>query len=364
MIRKLLLPIIALLGIFFGVWLAIKDHQTTPPQPPLITPPYPPYNSYIAGAALIEAIPANIAVGTTSSGLVTNVYVRVGTPIKAGDPLFKIDDTTLKATLDVELANAQLAEANLNTLLLAPRDEDVWLAEDLVKQNEGMLGQAKDQLALVRNLTDVRAISIEEIHNREFAVQIAEANLAYAKHSLLKTVRGAWIPDIEVSRKQYQAALANIAQINTQIDLLTVRSPIDGEVLQVNVHEGEFAVASDLSQPSAQPRMVVGYTKLLYLRVDIDEYDAWRFSKEANAAAYLKGNPRIRIPIHYEYTEPYVVPKQSLTGASTERVDTRVLQVIYSFDPKDFPVYVGLQMDIFIEAPSLFSYDHPSKKAS
>jgi hypothetical protein len=49
--------------------------------------------------------------------------------------------------------------------------------------------------------------------------------------------------------------------------------------------------------------------------------------------------------------EPYVVPKVSLTGSSTERVDTRVLQVIYSFEcPKDRPVYVGQQVDLFVKS--------------
>jgi hypothetical protein len=46
-----------------------------------------------------------------------------------------------------------------------------------------------------------------------------------------------------------------------------------------------------------------------------------------------------------------VLPKQSLTGDSSERVDTRVLQAIYSFDPKTMKnIYVGQQMDVFIEA--------------
>ena len=48
-----------------------------------------------------------------------------------------------------------------------------------------------------------------------------------------------------------------------------------------------------------------------------------------------------------------MLPKKSLTGDSAERVDTRVLQVLYSFDPKSLPVYVGQQMDVFIEAPPI-----------
>ena len=54
-------------------------------------------------------------------------------------------------------------------------------------------------------------------------------------------------------------------------------------------------------------------------------------------------------PLEFERVEPYVIPKKSLTGDNTERVDTRVLQVIYSLDVTDRPVYVGQQLDVFID---------------
>jgi HlyD family secretion protein len=44
------------------------------------------------------------------------------------------------------------------------------------------------------------------------------------------------------------------------------------------------------------------------------------------------------------------VPKKSLTGDNTERVDTRVLQVIYALETKNRPIYVGQQMDVFVDA--------------
>jgi hypothetical protein len=48
-----------------------------------------------------------------------------------------------------------------------------------------------------------------------------------------------------------------------------------------------------------------------------------------------------------------VIPKKSLTGDSTERVDTRVLQVIYRVEDDALPLYVGQQMDVFIQAPTV-----------
>jgi hypothetical protein len=125
-----------------------------------------------------------------------------------------------------------------------------------------------------------------------------------------------------------------------------VRAPIDSNVLQVNVRAGEFATAGALSKPL----LILGDLKTLHVRVDIDENDAWRFDKNAKAIGYLRGNRDFKVDLQLAYVEPFVIPKKSLTGDSTERVDTRVLQALYQFNPKELSAYVGQQMDIFIEA--------------
>ncbi|WP_187770850.1 hypothetical protein [Cognatilysobacter lacus] len=89
----------------------------------------------------------------------------------------------------------------------------------------------------------------------------------------------------------------------------------------------------------------------LYLRVDIDETDAWRVRPGAAAVGVIRGQPRLRIPLHFEYVEPYVTPKPVLTGQGTERPDLRVLQFVYSFPRGDLPVYLGQQMDAYIATP-------------
>ena len=61
----------------------------------------------------------------------------------------------------------------------------------------------------------------------------------------------------------------------------------------------------------------------------------------------LRGNPEISVPLTFVRFEPYVLAKRSLTGDTTERVDTRVLQAIY-----EFAAFVGQQVDVFIAAPS------------
>lgn len=92
--------------------------------------------------------------------------------------------------------------------------------------------------------------------------------------------------------------------------------------------------------------------KKVHIRVDIDEHGIPRFKAGAPAKASIRGNPQISYPLKFVRIEPYVIPKKSLTGDNTERVDTRVLQVIYALDVTDRPIYVGQQLDVFIDVAS------------
>jgi hypothetical protein len=111
---------------------------------------------------------------------------------------------------------------------------------------------------------------------------------------------------------------------------------------------GEYAQSGAVSTPL----MLLGDDTKLHVRVDIDENDAWRFQACAQAVASVRGNPQLKAPLQYVRTEPAVIPKVLLTGDTTQRTDTRVLQVVYSFDPAALPLYVGQMTDVFIEAPT------------
>src|SRR5207302_2058459 len=81
------------------------------------------------------------------------------------------------------------------------------------------------------------------------------------------------------------------------------------------------------------------------------------FAPHARAVATLKGRPQVRFPLEFVKVEPYVIPKKSLTGDNSERVDTRVLQVIYALpDDRKIHLYVGQQMDVYLQAASLEGY--------
>ena len=196
-----------------------------------------------------------------------------------------------------------------------------------------------------------------------------KASLAKTKN-LLKVAEGlrpgSSISEVEMDNRRFDAAIneavlgsasAQVEQIKIEIERRTIRAPVSGRILQIKTRLGEFALSGVLSTPL----MLLGDATRLHVRVDIDENDAWRVRPGASAMAFVRGNPDLNTRLQFERFEPYVVPKVSLTGQSTERTDTRVLQAIYSFDPVALPVYVGQQMDVFIEAPSASA---PSQRTS
>jgi len=352
MIRKYvnwLLPVLAV-GLFtFALLHVVKAQQ----HPPLLTPPLPPprtpFGLTVAGAGIVEASTENIAIGSALPGVVVEVFVpvdKVGAQVKAGDPLFRVDDRQLKATLRYQEASLQAAQAQLTRLEAMPRPEEVPPSDAKVRVAEANVSLQQDLADRGVRLSPSGAMAVEDVRQRQLTLEQARRQMLQAKaeNELLRA--GAWQPDKEIARAAVAQAQAQMEQTRTELERSIVRAPIDGEVLQVNVRLGEFVGA-----PPSQALVLLGNSHKLHVRVDVDEHDIPRFHANTAAWASLRGNPAVKYPLQFMRVEPFVVPKKSLTGDNTERVDTRVLQVIYSLDLKDKQrVYIGQQMDVFIDA--------------
>jgi multidrug resistance efflux pump len=345
MLRIILLPLLGLAGAGFAIFVVAAGSQPAPVAKPVADPSKPPFEAYIAGAGITESMDRNVAIGAPLARLVLEVNVGVGDEVEAGAPLFRLDDRDLRADLAVRKAALEAAQAKLSRLKDAPRVEEIPPAEARVAAAEAQLADFKNQVTLWESVADKRAVTVEDLQRRKFAVQAQEARLAEARGALILLKAGSWKADIQVAQADVSSAQAQVQQVETEVARLTVRAPSKGTVLQVNVRAGEFAPAGVL-QP---PLMLFGRLERMHLRVDVDENDAWRFRKGAPAIAFIRGNRELNTELRFERVEPYVVPKRSLTGDSTERVDTRVMQAVYSFDRTKLPVYVGQQMDVFIE---------------
>jgi HlyD family secretion protein len=296
----------AILGIAAMFFLVARLKKPDPVAPPLVEPATAPYQAAIGARGLVEALGENVHISPLVSGVVEEVFVKVGDQVKKGDPLFRVDSRKARAAVasrqaEVPVLTARLAEAEAN------------------------LAEKEDLLERVSKLGSRNVASEEEVRRATFQHRAAAASQARVAAEL-------------------QMCKALLAEAQTDLDLTLVSAPRDGEILQVNIRAGEEA------SPNTMPEAILlGDTSQLQLRADVDEDSAWRVRPGAPATAFIKGTRDKPIPLTFVRVEPYILPKKSLTGDSTERVDTRVLQVIYTFAAPETPVYVGQQMDVFID---------------
>jgi hypothetical protein len=295
--KQYIIPALAGASIIMAVIYVIIAAKPNPVAKPIALPANSTFAAYISGAGIIEANTENIAIGTEIPGIVAQIYVKVGSNVKKGDMLFSIDDRDAKAQL-------VLAEANLKVV-------------------QAVLADAQDQLNMLEAVKDKRAMSVDEINRKRFLAEESEA--------------------------KEKVSQASIFVAQTTIDRLHVLAPVDGEVMKLNIRKGEYAPSGVL----IHPLITFGNLDPMHIRIDIDENDAWRFKPGAKGTASLRGNRNIKTPITFDHIEPYATPKQSLTGDSTERVDTRVLQVIYAYGRAGMNAYAGQQVDVYIEADPL-----------
>lgn len=301
------LILLSLLGVYKGYSLSKSQSAKAPAPEPLAEPARSPYSSSIAATGIIEAARENVNISTSKPGLVIKIHVNVGSDVKTGDPLFLLDNRLATASLTALQAQIEVAQAAIDS-------EKVTLAE------------STDQLARVTGNTSALALTKDELSRRRFAVQLSESRIARLT-------------------AEFTAAAALLTQAQTELEILTVRASRDGRILRLNIREGEYANSNP-----PEPLMVLGDIDTLQIRADVDEQNAPLIEPGQPGTAYVKGSTNTPLPLTFVRVDPFVVPKRSLTGESTERVDTRVLQVIFSLaKPKEKPLYVGQQVDVYIK---------------
>ena len=344
---KKTVPLIAAVAFVFAVGAVVAMKPVRREEPPPFAPPAAKFESSVGSVGLVEANTENIDVSCAVSGMVTQLYVKAGDGVHEGQKLFSVDDRDLEADLGVKRAALDTARAQLAKLKAQPRPEELPPLEAKVTEAQALLADAEVQVNLIESVfeLDNQAVSKEDLLRRRENYRAAKARLAQAEKNLALTKAGAWGPDLEIARSQVAQAEAAVHQDEINIMRLTTRAPLEGTILQNKVRLGQYAQCGPLSEPL----MILGSVFPLHVRVDVDEHDAWRVRDGMSAAASPRGNGSLSIPLEFVRFEPYVIPKRSLTGDSTERVDTRVLQVIYRVKDQNVHLFVGQQMDVYID---------------
>mgnify|MGYP002623853765 CR=1 FL=1 len=362
MFIKFGLPAASFAMLVMTIGYVVRSAERDELQSPPTQPPTSPFAATVAAAGIVEAQSEDIEIGAPVSGIVAEVYVEVGGQVRPGDPLFRLDDRQLQSLAESRRAELACAQAEYEHLIAGARNEEISVAESNLARATAQWGRHRDQMTRIEKLYKEHAVTEQSFveAGKETEIAAAEVTAASAKLDLLRN--GASETEKKVAAADVRRAEARLNETLADLERLTVRACEPATVLQVNLHAGEHVGA-----PAASPLLILGNVETLHVRVDVDEFEIPRFQRGAAAAAVLKGHPERRYPLRFVRVERRVVPKRSLTGYGSERIDTRVLQVIYAVEPEaENSLYVGQQVDVYIDAEDQNAHrktHHPEQNA-
>jgi HlyD family secretion protein len=339
--------ILAIVGVAVGIWTVAASRRLPPQLVPLRPPPANPFAHGLAASGIVEASTRNIRIAASEPGLVTQVNVRVGDRVKAGDILFQLDSRALDADLARSRSALEVAQQQLARLESMPRKEDVPPLRAALQRVEAQLATAKNDRDSLKQMHIEKVATDVEMRRADLAVQEAEARRTEMQAELDRVLAGAWKSDVAVARANVEQARADIAAIQTRMDRLSVRSPVDGIVLKRLIEPGEY------SSPLEGPSMQVGDISVLHVRAQVDERDTPLLRPGAAAVAVLVSEERHSFKLTMLRIEPLAIPKRNLTGRSTELVDTRVVEALFKVEPDptvQITLYPGQVVDVYIDA--------------
>jgi multidrug efflux pump subunit AcrA (membrane-fusion protein) len=346
--------VLAIAGITIAVYAALTTKQETPVLPLSRQASVNPFASGIAALGIVEPSGRDVAIVAPEQAIVTSVFVDVNDEVKQGQALFELDSRLLQADLVRAQAAVEAGRAELTRWAALPRAEDVPPLEAAVARARAQLADRAEQLRLTEQAKEVGANNERDVSIAKFARDAAQAELDRTNAELARLKAGGWQPDKLVLEAQLRQREAEVRSLQLRVERLTVRAPRDGRILRRTIEAGESA-----SFDQGRPALILGDLRNLRVRAQIDEEDIALLApllKDAGkqqALARTRGAIVIDVPLRLVRVEPFARPKADITGANTERVDTRVIDVVFEMtqEPR-FPIFPGQALDVFIEASS------------
>jgi len=349
----------SLAGILAGIATAIFFSIKTPALPPAFSPAVNPFRNAIYAEGIVESAQAsgeNTNLYPEVAGTVKEILVSEGEQVKAGDLLLRLDDSVQRATTEQLASQTKAAKALLDELKAQPRKETLDVADAQVTAAEASLKTAQEtyQKDLAAYQMDPRTVSRDALDSAANATNVASANLDVARKQYTLIKAGAWIYDIQNQERQVMALEQSHSSASALLGKYTLRAPRDGVVLSINTTAGNYASpqgAYNAYTQGADPVITLGTTPTqLNVRCYVDEILVPRLSlgPKVRAQMSIRGS-NVKLPMQFVRVQPFVSPKIELADQRQERVDVRVLPVIFTIArPANINLFPGELVDVYI----------------
>jgi RND family efflux transporter MFP subunit len=254
-------------------------------------------------------------VSSKVTGKVTEVLLEEGMAVRKGQVVARLDDSQLRAGLEVAKAQAEASRK-------------AW-AEDEAKLREAQLTQGR-LTALVKDGVIGRA----EVDSANATVESLSARIALGK-------------------QQVQVAESQVRAIETDLADMVVRAPFDGVAISKDAQPGEMI--SPVSAGGGFTRTGIGTIvdmSSLEIEVDVSESYINRVRPLQPVEAVLDAYPEWRIPAHVITTVP---------SADRQKATVRVRIAFEQLDPRILPD-MGVKVSFLSDRPADAENDAPKAR--
>lgn len=356
--RKIIF-LLSFAGLLAGCVVAYLSGLTTPPLPPAYNPPTNSFAKGIYAEGIVESEQANgenTNIYPEVPGTVKQIFVAEGQTVRKGDRLLLIDDSIQRATAEQQLAQTHAAEALLEELRAEPRKENLDVAVAQADAADAALKTAQDTFSKQSAAYQLnpKSVSKDAFDSAANAVAVAKANLEVARRQLSLTRAGAWSYDITNQQMQRDALEKAYQSTQALLAKYILVAPHDGVVLTITPAVGSYVSPQGSFETYTEgqnPVMVIGTPQTsLNVRCYVDEILVSRLptGSDIKAEMTVRGSGA-KVPLKFVRVQPFVSPKIELSDQRAEKVDVRVLPVIFRIDkPQGLKIYPGELVDVYI----------------
>ncbi len=327
---NLLVPVLAL--VLSGCDSA-RGNDTRPPPSPWIATAVGRIDTAEESRQLVAAV----------DGVIDRVLVARGDTVVRGQPLLRVDCDPRAADVVTREADAARAAASAKTLDDGARAEEIAVAEADASAARSIARNQQQRLDRATALIDRGFVSRREVEARtnerdgaDAARLAAEARLTQLRGGARQSERAERHAAAAVARGELGAARVVAGQC-------TLKSPINGQVLQILHREGEFSGAS-----AGTPLIVVGDVSRLIVRAEINERDAAIVRPGQRAEVWVEGQPT-RWQGRITHIANVMGRRSARSLDPTDRFDRDVREAFVAFDGNAPPPLVGLRVTVGVK---------------
>jgi HlyD family secretion protein len=334
--------------IVFGVVLAAAaiagialdiDHKT--PATAKTTSPGSDKSWLAVAPGRVEPRSGLIRIAAPVVGLVSHVQVKANDTVFVGEPLIQLKDDELQARLAAADAQVDVRRRARNEKSASGKAADRRKAEDAVADAETAVFEAQEAVDRVAAKFRLSGEPDAALTAARAAFARAQQDLSQRRAELQKIRDAAPLPTL--TEAQLSAARAELAVARAALAKMTIRAPVDGTVLQVNVKNGELAAPS-----AGQPLMLLANLAALRVRAELDERDVTGIKIGQPALVRAAAFPAREFAGTVSSIAPLVEPSQLGARGSTGRTDIDAVDVIVDL-VQPGPLAIGMRVDVYFD---------------